>query len=277
MSSPQPWQASDRVIAARLTHIHVVRPLKAGPTGGLAATEPDRSADGRSGPDSVELLATSFGARPVHPDASARATVPSASAKLVSVVDPDDSSDDSHPERPAGPLARSRPLPVSTKRRREGRRARDARRGSHPVNRSGPGETCGGYSGCSGNTATDNVSSPQQKPLGGYGEDTLIRAGDNGGSARAPELHEQSRHVIRSPGSTPSCVEPSTDNSAVGCSNSEGGNTWSRDRLRGGPHLPPAQLSLASRYRPPVSPGTAAEGSPDIRTSRPTRPGTIVR
>jgi hypothetical protein len=46
-----------------------------------------------------------------------------------------------------------------------------------------------------------------------------------GGYARAPELHEQSRYVIRSPGSTPSCVEPSTDNSAVGCSNSEGGNT----------------------------------------------------
>jgi hypothetical protein len=46
----------------------------------------------------------------------------------------------------------------------------------------------------------------------------------NGGYARAPELHEQSRYVIRSPGSTPSCVEPSTDNSAVGCSDSEGGN-----------------------------------------------------
>jgi hypothetical protein len=58
------------------------------------------------------------------------------------------------------------------------------RRGTHPVSRSGPGETCGGYSGCSGNTAIDNVSSPQQKPLGGYGEDTLIRAGDNGGYAR---------------------------------------------------------------------------------------------
>jgi len=60
--------------------------------------------------------------------AAARAAVPSASAKLVSVVDPDDSSDDSHPERSVGPLARSRPLPVSTRRRREGRRAQDARR-----------------------------------------------------------------------------------------------------------------------------------------------------
>ena len=37
----------------------------------------------------------------------------------VSVVDPDDRSDDRHPERPAGPLARSRSLPVSTRRRRE--------------------------------------------------------------------------------------------------------------------------------------------------------------
>ena len=130
-------------------------------------------------------MATRVGACPVHLDAAARAVAPSASAKLVSVVDPDDSSDDSDPERSAGPLARSRPLPVSTKRRRIGRRARDARRGNHPVSRSGPGETCGGYSGCSGNTATDNLSSPQQKPLGGYGEDTLIRAGDNGGYVRA--------------------------------------------------------------------------------------------
>lgn len=172
------------MIAARLARIHVVRPLKAGPTGGPAATEPNRAADGQSGPDGIELLATSFSACPAHLDAAARAVAPSASAKLVSVVDPDDSSDDSHPERSAGPLARSRPLPVSTRRRREGRRARDARRGTHPVSRSGPGETCGGYSGCSGHAATDNVSSPQQKPLGDYGEDTLIRAGDNGGYAR---------------------------------------------------------------------------------------------
>jgi hypothetical protein len=116
------------VCAARLTRIHVVRPRKAGPAGGLAATKRDRASDGRSGLDSIELLATNFGACPVHLDAAARAAVPSASAKLVSVVDPDDSSDDSHPERSVGPLARSRPLPVSTRRRREGRRAQDARR-----------------------------------------------------------------------------------------------------------------------------------------------------
>ena len=83
------------MIAARLTAIHVVRPLKAGPAGGLAATERDRAPDGQSGPDGIELLATSFGACPVHSDAAARTAVPSASAKLVSVVDPDDSSDDS--------------------------------------------------------------------------------------------------------------------------------------------------------------------------------------
>ena len=99
------------MIAARLARIHVVRPLKAGPAGGLAATERDRAPDGRSGPDGTELLATSFGACPAPSDAAARAAVPSASAKLVSVVDPDDSSDDSHPGRSAGPLARSRPLP----------------------------------------------------------------------------------------------------------------------------------------------------------------------
>ena len=55
----------------------------------------------------------------MHLDTAARAMAPSASAKLVSVVDPDDSSDDSDPERSAGPLARSRPLPVSTRRRRK--------------------------------------------------------------------------------------------------------------------------------------------------------------
>jgi hypothetical protein len=113
------------VVAARLTRIHVVRPLKAGPAGGLATTERDRTAGERSGPDGIKLLATGFGACPVHSDAATRAAVPSASAKLVSVVDPDDSSDDTHPERPVGPLARSRPVPVSTRRRREGRRARD--------------------------------------------------------------------------------------------------------------------------------------------------------
>jgi len=95
------------VCAARLTRIHVVRPRKAGPAGGLAATKRDRASDGRSGLDSIELLATNFGACPVHLDAAARAAVPSASAKLVSVVDPDDSSDDSHPERSVGPLARA--------------------------------------------------------------------------------------------------------------------------------------------------------------------------
>lgn len=95
------------MIAARLARIHVVRPLKAGPTGGPAATEPNRAADGQSGPDGIELLATSFSACPAHLDAAARAVAPSASAKLVSVVDPDDSSDDSHPERSVGPLARS--------------------------------------------------------------------------------------------------------------------------------------------------------------------------
>jgi hypothetical protein len=89
------------VIAARLTRIHVVRPLKSGPAAGLAATERDRAAGGPSGPDGIELLATSLGACPVHSAAAAHAAVPSASAKLVSVVDPDDSSDDSHPGRPA--------------------------------------------------------------------------------------------------------------------------------------------------------------------------------
>ena len=59
------------MITARLTRIHVVRPLKAGPAGGLAARERDRPADGRFGPDGIELLATSLGACPVHSEAVA--------------------------------------------------------------------------------------------------------------------------------------------------------------------------------------------------------------
>ena len=42
----------------------------------------------------------------------------------------------------------------------------------------------GGYSGYSGDTAVDNVSSPKPRTCRGYSEDTQIRAGDNGGTAR---------------------------------------------------------------------------------------------
>ena len=42
----------------------------------------------------------------------------------------------------------------------------------------------GGYSGYSGDTAADNVSSPRLKSRRVYSEDTQIRAGDNGGYAR---------------------------------------------------------------------------------------------
>ena len=41
----------------------------------------------------------------------------------------------------------------------------------------------------------------------------------------------QSRYVSKSPGSSPGYAKPSTDNSAVGCSNSEGGNTCVLSRL----------------------------------------------
>jgi len=50
----------------------------------------------------------------------------------------------------------------------------------------GPGQSdnCGGYSGYSGDIAVDNVSSPKPRTRRGYSEDTQIRAGDNGGTAR---------------------------------------------------------------------------------------------
>jgi hypothetical protein len=55
---------------------------------------------------------------PVTPGKSTTATTGQTAAP-VSAVDPDDRSDHRYPERPVGPLARSRPAPVSTKRRRE--------------------------------------------------------------------------------------------------------------------------------------------------------------
>jgi hypothetical protein len=43
-------------------------------------------------------------------------------------------------------------------------------------------------------------------------------------AANTPSRNEQSRYVIKLPGSSPSSAKPSTDSSAVGCSNSEGVN-----------------------------------------------------
>lgn len=116
-----PWQCLDfrGTGQVRLTPVPVIRPLKAGPTCELAATERDRVADGRSSADGIEPLAASFGACPVRADAAVGAAVPSASAELVSVVDPDDRSDGRHPERPGGPARPEPSLPISTRRRRE--------------------------------------------------------------------------------------------------------------------------------------------------------------
>jgi hypothetical protein len=83
------------------------------------------------------------------------------------------------------------------------------------------------------------------------------RRRDAGGYARSPKLRQQSRYVISAPGSSPSCAEPSTDNSAVGCSNSEGGNTRTVDRSSRRP-------TAASR---PVKASQAI--SPRVRTGRP--------
>jgi hypothetical protein len=49
-------------------------------------------------------------------------------------------------------------------------------------------DTCGCYSGYSGDTTADNVSSPRPRTCRGYSEDTQIRAGDNGGYARASTM-----------------------------------------------------------------------------------------
>ena len=90
-----------------------------GRAGELVAAERYRAAGGRSGADGIEPLATSFvPARCVRMRLLAPRSLRPAQSP-VSVVDPNDRSDDRHPERPAGPLARSRPLPVSTRRRRE--------------------------------------------------------------------------------------------------------------------------------------------------------------
>jgi hypothetical protein len=46
----------------------------------------------------------------------------------------------------------------------------------------------------------------------------------NGGYARALSCNRQSHYVIRLRRSSPTCAGPSTDSSAIECSNSEGGN-----------------------------------------------------
>ena len=53
-----------------------------------------------------------------------------------------------------------------------------------------PSDNCGGYSGYSGDTAADNVSSPKPRSRRGYSEDTQIRAGDNGGYSRVAQEQE---------------------------------------------------------------------------------------
>ncbi|HEY6316048.1 MAG TPA: PPOX class F420-dependent oxidoreductase [Streptosporangiaceae bacterium] len=49
--------------------------------------------------------------------------------------------------------------------------------------------------------------------------------------------------------SSPSCAESSTDNSAAGCSNSEGGDTAARSRPPGRAVLPPARIPSSRRTR----------------------------
>ena len=113
---------------------------------------------------------------------AAGAAVPSASAEPVPVVDPDDRSDGRHPERSAGPVARSRPLPGSTRRPRS--RSASSRRtkpnSSSKLERTR--KTCRGYSDYIEDTAADNVSSPKPRTCRGYSEDTQIWTLDNGGS-----------------------------------------------------------------------------------------------
>jgi hypothetical protein len=109
----------------------------------------------------------------VHADAVAGAAVPSASAEPVPIVDPDDHSDDRHPERSPGPARLERSLPGSTQAPTGAdERTPDARRRTRPASWNGPGQTCSGYSGYSKDTAADNVSSPKPRTRGGYSEDT---------------------------------------------------------------------------------------------------------
>ena len=195
------------MIAARLTRIHVVRPLKAGPAGGPATTERDRPQT-----DDPVRTVSSYWPRPsvparciwTRPPAPRRPRpAQSSSPSWIRTIAATTVIRNARPARSHGTFL----CPSAPGVDGRGRRARDARRGTHPVSRSGPGETCGGYSGYSGHAATGNVSSPQQKPLGGYGEDTLIRAGDNGGYARG---YHAVASRFRNPSSRgrPTCSRP---------------------------------------------------------------------
>jgi hypothetical protein len=129
---------------------------RTGSDGAVAGRRPTIRADG------IEPLAKSFGACPVRADAAAAAAVPSTSAQPAPAGGPDDRGDDRHPERSAGPPARSVPCRQHQAPTGADQRARDARRRTRPARWSGPGECCGGYSGYSEDTAADTC--PRRSP-----------------------------------------------------------------------------------------------------------------
>jgi hypothetical protein len=161
----------DRLIAARLTRVRVVRPLKAGPTGELAATERYRVAGGRSGTDGIEPLAkTPAPARCVRTRLPAPLCLRPAQSLCPSWIRTIAATTvirNAQPPRSPGTV----PCPAAPGADGAGQRARDARSRTCPANWSGPGKTCGGYSGYGEDTAADNVSSPKPRTCRGYSED----------------------------------------------------------------------------------------------------------
>jgi hypothetical protein len=106
------------VIAAGLTRVRVISAEGKGRAGELVTTERYRVAGGRSGAGRYRPLAMSFGACPVRADAAAGAAVPPASAEPRVRRGPGRSQRRPSSGTPGRP-ARSRPLPVSIRRRRE--------------------------------------------------------------------------------------------------------------------------------------------------------------
>jgi|HubBroStandDraft_2_1064218.scaffolds.fasta_scaffold230247_2 hypothetical protein len=166
----------DRVIPARPTRVRVVSPAEG--SAGLATcsrrsgTGSQATRRGRSRAAGHELRCL-----PVACGRGCWRRGRSGQRRAVSAVDPDDRSDERHPERPVGPLAC--PVPVSTRRRRdlisEPRADTAGLVQQAGTDQERPAATAA-VTEADGDATADNVSSPKPRTRGGYSEDTPIRA-----------------------------------------------------------------------------------------------------
>ena len=182
MSPPQPRaQAHHRCHRIRRTRLRAVRPLKPGRPAnrprrrgtGSHAADPARTASSRRSSTSAPARCCGRGRRRRGAFGQRSASIRRGSGRPRRQPS---SGALSRPARPGRPRPGQHQAPAGAD-----QQARHARSGSRPARWSGPGDTCGGYSGCSQDTTADNVSSPKPTTCRGYSEDTQNGAGDNGG------------------------------------------------------------------------------------------------